>query len=78
MGCEHNLAEIDTAAHFDGLCPLCLKESLARRDALLREVVPAFQSALKLFEADGRLWPACQQVLEPLLNRIQRELGEGK
>lgn len=38
MACEHDLAEMDTAAHFDGLCPLCL---LAENERLRALIVPA-------------------------------------
>jgi len=33
MVCEHDLAEMDTAAHWDGLCPLCLKAKVERLQA---------------------------------------------
>jgi hypothetical protein len=37
MPCNHDAGEQDTAAHFDGLCPLCLQAENAR----LREIVEA-------------------------------------
>lgn len=33
MACEHDLADMNTAAHFDGLCPICLKERIDVKDA---------------------------------------------
>lgn len=30
MACEHDAAEMDTAAHWDGLCPLCMKATIER------------------------------------------------
>lgn len=30
MSCKHDLAEMDTAAHWDGLCPLCLQAEIER------------------------------------------------
>ncbi len=36
MACEHDAAEMDTAAHWDGLCPLCMKAEVERLRAAIR------------------------------------------
>lgn len=44
MACEHDLGEMDTAAHFDGLCPICLLERnvfLARQNERQRAALAA-------------------------------------
>lgn len=36
MACEHDLSEMDTAAHWDGLCPICMKAEIERLRAWQR------------------------------------------
>lgn len=35
MACEHDLADMDTAAHADGLCPLCLRDRIDELENVL-------------------------------------------
>lgn len=42
MAYEHDLAEMDTAAHFDGLCPLCLKAEIERLRFALQTIHDTF------------------------------------
>lgn len=44
MACEHDLGEMDTAAHFDGLCPICLKEKVERLQDALRWAMEYLES----------------------------------
>lgn len=39
MTCIHDLAEMDTAAHADGLCPLCLKAEIDRLRAAMNVII---------------------------------------
>jgi hypothetical protein len=36
MTCTHEIWEKDTAANFDGLCPICLKDALEAKDAEIK------------------------------------------
>jgi hypothetical protein len=35
MACEHDLAEMDTAAHWDGICPLCMNAEVEKLRAAI-------------------------------------------
>lgn len=48
MRCEHEISEMDTAAVFDGLCPICLKERVEAKDAEIERL----QAALEAIAAD--------------------------
>lgn len=37
MGCDHQISEMDTAVHWDALCPLCLKDRVELLEAALKE-----------------------------------------
>jgi hypothetical protein len=37
MTCKHDAAEQDTASHFDGLCPLCLRADNERLRKAIQE-----------------------------------------
>lgn len=39
MTCTHDPGEIDTAAHFDGLCPICLSADNARLRTALEDAL---------------------------------------
>jgi hypothetical protein len=40
-GCPHDLADMDTAAHFDGICPLCLMEKVSALQAKVKDLEKA-------------------------------------
>ena len=40
--CEHQVWEMDDAAYFDGLCPICLKGKVKRLNELIADLVSMF------------------------------------
>ena len=49
--CEHQVWEMDDAAYFDGLCPICLKEKL---DILVKAVEEALTNGDEINTIDYR------------------------
>lgn len=62
--CTHTPGEMDTAAHFDRLCPICLKEEL---DAARKELAIA---SVKLERANGTL-----RIQKEILNKYHKRYG---
>lgn len=69
MTCPHDAAEQDTAAHWDGLCPLCLK---AEVEALRAELAALRQPAVSEEEI-ARLFRRHVAEIAALLNRPQTD-----
>lgn len=72
MECTHDAADQDTAAHFDGLCPLCLQAENAR----LREIVNAPLSPVELRLVDKNCgWVAFKHAWNAVMKRRQETVG---
>lgn len=62
--CTHDLGEMDAAAHFDGLCPLCQQAELQRLRALVHDVEAITDEHAPCANDDGDLRDRCSMRIE--------------
>jgi hypothetical protein len=75
MTCKHEIWEMDTAAHADGLCPLCLKEDnkQLRQEIERLKLACRDQAGVELSEENDRLIEKIEQLraaLQAVINDV--------
>lgn len=65
--CNHTLAEMDTAAYADGLCPLCLQVDNKRLQSIIDDMGPWASAGLD----DLKVCPKLKSIFKRIVTAVK-------